>query len=110
MASMPQAPQQMPDQEQPMAAYGGSMGGYDMPFANGGSLQQYQDKGEVKAATPKLTPEQEKEVKVKWNGDVAGYLKYKQTENAIKNNPEFRKKLYEQYKKTVVKKKTGKVH
>jgi hypothetical protein len=104
MASMPQAPQQMPDQEQPMVAYGGSMGGYDMPFANGGSLQQYQDKGEVKAEAPKLTPEQEKEVKVKWNGDVAGYLKYKQTENAIKNNPEFRKKLYEQYKKTIANK------
>ena len=112
MASMPTAPQQMPNgspvampnQEQPMAAYGGSMGGYDMPFATGGSLQEYQDKGEVKTETPKLTPEQEKEVKVKWNGDIAAYLKYKQTENAIKNNPEFRKKLYEQYKKTVANK------
>lgn len=45
---MPMDPNMM---EQPMAQYGMQMGGYDMPFMNsyqpGGSLQQYQKKGQV---------------------------------------------------------------
>lgn len=49
IAMQQQDPRQM--QEMPMAMYGMSMGGYDIPFANeyqsGGALETYQQKGQV---------------------------------------------------------------
>lgn len=50
--------------EQPMAMYGMTMGGYDLPFApsdymykQGGQLDKYQDKGEVKTSPKVYTKE-----------------------------------------------------
>ena len=61
--------------------------------------QQYQDGGGT--GTTALTPEEQKIVDTKWNGKTDAYLAYKSAEQAIKNDPDFRKKVYEQYKKVI---------
>lgn len=60
---------------------------------------QYQDGGGT--GTTALTPEEQKIVDTKWNGKTDAYLAYKSAEQAIKNDPDFRKKVYEQYKKVI---------
>jgi hypothetical protein len=48
-----------------------------------------------------VTPEEQKIIDTKWNGNKEAYLKQKQLQTSLQNNPDFRKKLYEQYKKGI---------
>lgn len=100
----------------PMAMYGMSMGGYDFPYypqemEYGGSLPKAKTAGQTpivnSTTTPTIivqsdvTPEEQKIIDTKWNGKKDLYLKYKQTEKAIKNNPDFQKKLFAQYNNVI---------
>jgi hypothetical protein len=51
--------------------------------------------------TTSLTPEEQKIVDTKWNGKTDAYLAYKAAEEAIRNDPDFRKKLFDQYQKVI---------
>jgi hypothetical protein len=53
------------------------------------------------SAAPKLSKEEQDIVDKKWNGKTDLYLKFKQTENALKNNAEIKQKLHDQYKKVI---------
>jgi len=48
-----------------------------------------------------VTPEEQKIIDTKWNGNKEAYLKQKQLQTSLQNNPDFRKKLYDQYKKVI---------
>ena len=76
--------------------------GYDMTteYAYGGSLPKAQT-GVTTGATPKLSKEEQEFVNKKWNGKVDDYLKFKQTVEAIRNNKEFRQKLFNQYQEVI---------
>jgi len=113
-------------QQAQMAQYGMSMGGYDLPFAQygmamganpqnyfgrersiPGSGSMFPDKGYIRKfatggdTTPKVTPDEQKIIDEKWNGKTDEYLAFKKAEKAIKDNPDFRKKLYENYKDVI---------
>ena len=60
---------------------------------------QYQDGGGT--GTAALTPEEQKIVETKWNGKTDAYLAYKSAEQAILNDADFRKKLFDQYQKVI---------
>jgi hypothetical protein len=116
-----EAPMQMPNGEpvaMPTAQYGMQYDYNSVPFdpgyaypemgsyptyAYGGSLPKAQTGASTgtKTETPKLSEKEQDYVNKHWNGKTEDYIKFKQTVNAIKNNPEFRKKLHEQYKKTI---------
>ena len=132
-----QMPQEMPSGEPiamspemmgqaPMAQYGMSMGGYDMPFAQygmpmganpqnyygrkrsiPGSGPMFPDKGYIRQfaeggdTTPEVTADEQKIIDEKWNGKTDAYLAYKKAEKAIKENKDFRTKIYENYKDVI---------
>lgn len=122
-----EAPMQMPNGEpiaMPMGQYGMEFNNYVMPFstgyaypemddydtdyatyAYGGSLPKAQTGATTGVTTataaPKLSKKEQEYVDKKWNGKVEDYLRFKKTVSAIKDNPDFRKKLFDQYKKTI---------
>ena len=69
-------------------------------YAYGGSIPKAQT-GIITGAAPKLSKEEQEIVDKKWNGKTDLYLKYKETENAILNNPDFKQKLHNQYKNVI---------
>lgn len=115
MATM--EPGMSPDQmmeEAPMAMYGMQMGGYNMPYffdtpnlmQNGGFLPRAQTGVNTPAPTTqkttvKLSPEEQKIVDTKWNGNVDEYLNFINTKKALESNPELLNDLYAQYKKDI---------
>ena len=95
-------------QNAPMAQYGMSVGDYGMPFypaslntMSYGGYPKFQDGGGTASTPAKLTPEEQKIVDEKWNGKTDAYLAYKEAEQALRNDPEFKKRLHEQYKTTI---------
>jgi hypothetical protein len=99
-----------PMMEKEMMAYGGMIP-YMSVMENGGQLTQYQDKGEVKELKKgdkegyypenQLTKEEEVIIKNKWAGNKEAYLDFKATKEAVMNNPDFKDKLYDKYKKVI---------
>jgi hypothetical protein len=113
-------------EQAPMAQYGMSMGGYDMPFAQygmamganpqnfygrqgsiPGSGPMFPDKGYTRKfagggdTTPEITADEQKIIDEKWNGKTDAYLAYKKVEKAIKENTDFRTKIYKNYKDVI---------
>jgi hypothetical protein len=113
-------------QQAPMAQYGMIMGGYGMPyaeygmamganpmnyygrdkrlygsapmFANGGSVRKFANGGDTE---PKVTADEQKIIDEKWNGKTDAYLEFKKAEKAIKDNKDFRKKIYKNYEDVI---------
>jgi hypothetical protein len=113
-------------EQAPMAQYGMSMGGYDMPFAQygmamganpqnyygrqrsiPGSGPMFPDKGYTRKfdkggdTTPEISADEQKIIDEKWNGKTDAYLAYKKAEKAIKENKDFRAKIYKNYKDVI---------
>jgi hypothetical protein len=113
-------------QQAQMAQYGMSMGGYDLPFAQygmamganpqnfygrqgsiPGSGPMFSDSGYTRKyaeggdTTPKVTAEEQKIIDEKWNGKTDAYLEFKKAEKAIKDNKDFRTKIFENYKDVI---------
>ena len=86
MAMQQQDPRQM--QQAPMAAYGMSMGGYDMPdyMAYGGSLRKAQNGTEVK---PKVIPKKDYDSDVYKDYTESGKVKRKTTYGEIEGRKEY---------------------
>lgn len=86
-------------QQAPMAAYGMEMGGFNMPYT-----PQYAYGGNVlpKAQGGKeITSDEQKIIDTEWSGNKDAYLKYKNLEETLKSDPDFKNELYAQYKKTI---------
>lgn len=96
----------VPCEQMPMAAYGMAMGGYDFPYSQSdmGSYNPpaYAQGGLIKAQSGiTITPEMREEIDKQWSGDEKRYLAYKRLENKLRNDADFRTKLYAKYKDVI---------